>query len=148
MRVGGGPPAQQIEDGVTHVAHPIFDVVAEDPEVEHVPQQVGPAAVQEHAEEHATAEGRIERGGHDLRRLQRSIHAREQAGHDRGLLEEALHVAAHAQLEQEGERVQGDERVVDDGNRAGRDVVAQRDHDSRAWTASRQGRSGGRPAAR
>src|SRR5205823_6447710 len=41
-------PAEQIEDDEASVAEAIFDVVAENPEVPHVPDDVHPAAVEEH----------------------------------------------------------------------------------------------------
>ncbi len=41
-------PADEIEREEADPAHAVFDVVSEDPEVEQVKDQVGPAAVEEH----------------------------------------------------------------------------------------------------
>ena len=48
LREAGHRAAQEVEDQVAAVPHPVLDVVAEDPEVPHVPEEVQPAAVQEH----------------------------------------------------------------------------------------------------
>ena len=53
MRDDRGSAAQQIEDDEAHVAEAIFDVVAEDPQEEHVAEKVPPAGVQEHRREDA-----------------------------------------------------------------------------------------------
>src|SRR5438093_1235264 len=45
----GGETAEQVESDEAGPPEPILDVVAEDPQVEHVADQVDPAAVQEHA---------------------------------------------------------------------------------------------------
>ena len=42
-------PADQIEEEIRDVAKEIFDVVAKDPEKEHVPSDMQPAGVQKHA---------------------------------------------------------------------------------------------------
>ena len=47
----GKNAAEDIEDDETAMAHHVLDVVAEDPEVQHVPDQVHPASVEEHAGE-------------------------------------------------------------------------------------------------
>ena len=53
-------PPEQIKGEVAPVPHRVLDVVAEDPEKEHVPEQVAPARVHEHAGEHGLeAENRI-----------------------------------------------------------------------------------------
>ena len=44
-------PQSKIEHDEAPVAEAIFDVVAEDPQEEHVPEEVQPAAVQEHRRE-------------------------------------------------------------------------------------------------
>ena len=49
----GRNAAQQVEREEAPVAHAVFDVVAEDPEIEHVPADVQEAAVKEHRCEHA-----------------------------------------------------------------------------------------------
>ena len=54
--------AHQVEDEVAPVPEPVFDVVAEDPQVEHVAEEVQPATVQEHRCEESRPR---ELGGHD-----------------------------------------------------------------------------------
>ena len=44
----GGSAAHQIEHDKAPVAHCIFDIVTEYPEIQHVPKQMHPAAMQEH----------------------------------------------------------------------------------------------------
>ena len=44
----GGESANQVEEEIAGVAHHVLDVVAEDPEEEHVAADVEPAAVEEH----------------------------------------------------------------------------------------------------
>ena len=51
MSEGGSDPADNIENNEAGVAHRIFDVVAEDPEIEHVADQVHESAVKKHARE-------------------------------------------------------------------------------------------------
>jgi hypothetical protein len=41
-------PAQQVEHEEAQVPHGVFDVVPEDPQEQHVPKEVLPAAVHEH----------------------------------------------------------------------------------------------------
>ncbi len=48
MPEDGRDPAHQIEQDESPVAHDVLDVVAEDPEVEHVAAQMHEARVQEH----------------------------------------------------------------------------------------------------
>src|SRR5260370_25596038 len=45
----GADPADQIEEEIGEVAEEILDVVAKDPEEEHVPAQVKPVGVEKHA---------------------------------------------------------------------------------------------------
>lgn len=52
VAVCGHDPGKEIEHDEPHVAERVLDVVAEYPEVEHVPREVKKAAVQEHGGEH------------------------------------------------------------------------------------------------
>src|SRR5205085_11012806 len=52
MRERRGNAARDIEDCVADVTEAVLDVVAEDPEVEHVAADVQETAVQEHRREH------------------------------------------------------------------------------------------------
>ena len=55
-------PQKQIEDDEAPVSAAVFDVVAEDPQVPHVPDDVRPAAVQEHRRDERR---QVEVGRHD-----------------------------------------------------------------------------------
>ena len=44
---GGDDTAEEVEEQERQTAEGVFDVIAEDPEVQHVPEHVQPAAVQE-----------------------------------------------------------------------------------------------------
>ena len=57
MGKGGYDPRKQIEDHEFRGAHHVFDVVAEDPKVQHIAEQVHPAAVQEHTRQHGRESG-------------------------------------------------------------------------------------------
>ena len=50
---------EQIEDDVPDWSEQFFDIVAEYPEVEHVANQMHPAAMQEHACEHGADRGKV-----------------------------------------------------------------------------------------
>ena len=54
------PPLRTQVEREARVAEPVFDVVAEDPQVEHVAEKVQPAAVQEHRREDG---GHVNRAG-------------------------------------------------------------------------------------
>src|SRR5205823_13214612 len=65
-----GQPAREVPDEETSAAERVLDVVAEDPEEQHVPEDVEPAAVHEHARERAVVPGkRVPRGGENARPL-------------------------------------------------------------------------------
>src|SRR3972149_251069 len=51
---GGGDAHDQVEDDEPDSAEDVLDVVAEDPEEPHVPDQVEPAAVHEHGDRKST----------------------------------------------------------------------------------------------
>jgi len=50
--VRGDVPAEQVEDQVRELAELVLDVVAEDDQEQHVAEQVQPALVNEHGEQH------------------------------------------------------------------------------------------------
>ncbi len=98
LQQGGGQAAQQVEAEVARVAQPVLDVVTEDPQVEHVAQEMGPSAVEEHRREDGEpAEG----GWHQSP----GRHERQQF-----TVPERL-------LEQEHQRVGDDQGHGDDGRR-------------------------------
>ena len=109
LRERRGDAAEQIEQQEAGVPQAILDVVAEDPEVEHVPDEVQPAAVQEHRRQHSQPS---ELGRYDAvqihERLERSI--------------------AEGELEDEYRAVENDERDREEGECSRRDDVAQRNH--------------------
>ncbi len=99
--------------------HGLLDVVAEDPEEEHVPAEVKPArrVVQEHARE----DGEHVLGGR----------RDELCRHEAEVFEEQSSRVAAADrqaLEQEHQHVRCQEQVVDDREAAGREPIADRDH--------------------
>ena len=87
----------------------VLDVVAEDPQVDHVPEDVHPAAVEELARE--------DRRPPEPRRDQRVRH------HE--LLEQRTR---QRDLVQEHQSIDDDEADRDDRDRARRDDVAEREH--------------------
>ena len=107
-----GDTAEQIEDQELHVPEAVLDVVAEDPQVEHVAAEVQPAAVHEHGAENGRDVG--------------SRIVREAPGHECPFLDEPVAVL---QLEQEDEHVDDDEDEGDVRRRAPHGiVVAERKH--------------------
>ena len=48
MGVCGKNATEEIENKESHVAEPVFDVVAKYPEIEHIPPKVEQSAVHEH----------------------------------------------------------------------------------------------------
>ena len=73
LRQRGRHAAQQVEDDEARVAHAVLDVVAEDPQVEHVAADVHQAAVQEHRGEQRDQR---ELGGHQAVREDERLPAR------------------------------------------------------------------------
>ena len=53
MRERGGHTGEDVEENIARVPHRILDVVTEDPEVEHVADQMHEPAVKKHAREDA-----------------------------------------------------------------------------------------------
>ncbi len=99
------------------MTHRVLDVVAEDPEKEHVPEQMAPARVHEHAGEHGLeAEDRIVE------------EARRHQGPHAGL--EPARPGGGAQgrrrLDDEESDVRSDQRVVDEREDARRETIADR----------------------
>ncbi len=80
MTQGGEDAAREIEQGIFCVAHDVLDVVPEDPEVQHIADEVHPAAVEKHAREQSGVGG----NGHDR---VRKVGLPEQEGGDRSVLE-------------------------------------------------------------
>jgi hypothetical protein len=64
----GAYPADEIEDQETYTAEPIFDVVPEDPEEEHVESEMEDVRVHEHRREHRGPRGSLGEQRLDLRR--------------------------------------------------------------------------------
>ena len=100
---GRGVAREQVEEQIADVPQPVLDVVAEDPEEEHVAQEVPPAAVQEHGEERALqARGPLAR---------RDGAAVEQPGRDeRRGHQEALEPLAQGELVEEDQGVGRDQQ--------------------------------------
>ena len=49
MAEDGENSARQVEQDEPNVSHHVFDIVAENPQVQHIPDQVHPATMQKHA---------------------------------------------------------------------------------------------------
>ena len=94
----------------SHVAEAILDVVAEDPEVEHVAQEVKPARVQEGA-----------RDGRNPREVGWN--------HSIGVEDVAQGGVRNGELVEENERAGSDKADGDDRRRARGDDVADRKHE-------------------
>ena len=108
--------ARQIEDGITPVPHGVLDVVAEDVEKHHVPPEVHPVPVHEHAGENRE---RLTRRIADDPRRNQPI-----AGHDRDVAE----VLDQPKLDQPRNAVERDQKVIYHRRRPGGIGVADRDH--------------------
>jgi len=114
LRQGRAHATDQVEGEVLEVPHGVFDVVAEDPEIQHVPADVREARVHEHRDEEGLdADGRI---------------AEEPRGNE-------LQVVPHhpVQLAEKDQYVRRDEGVVDERDGARREVVAERKHRRRGY---------------
>ena len=122
-------PADEVEQQERDRAEAVLDVVAEDPQEQHVAEQVQPAAVQEHAREHPDVAwpevgaglervGDVGRNGAPLpeERLEGRVAA---GGGDR-------------QLDREGHEAGADEGQGDERRPARRVPIPERDH----WSAS------------
>jgi hypothetical protein len=124
MRRSGRQAADQVEDEEANVPDRLLDVVAEDPEEQHVAAEMRPAAMQEHRRE----ERRPERQ-RDVRRevVARRVLLRHHApGRDEGL-QRAL--GRLTELQEEGGDVRRDHRERDNGRRpAGVSVISDRNH--------------------
>ena len=143
--------AEHVEKQVGEPAEAVLDVVAEDDEEQHVPEQVQPARVQEHGEQHrqrrrlvvrrrahvARAGRRARPAGHDPRQLMIG----DQLARDRRvavverLLSAELGLAGHAGDgglrpggEQQHDDVRGHQEVGDPGGTANGVDVMERDH--------------------
>jgi len=103
----------------------IFDVVSEDPQVQHVSENVQPSAVQEHRRD-------------ERRRFERCWHDAEE------LHERHLRARPERELVQEDQRVHGDDEDRDDRRRARRNHVTERDHRVSIAKPMGSGREGGR----
>src|SRR4051794_27897833 len=143
---GCGHAARQVKDEKQRPPHAVLDVVAEDPEIEHVPEQVEPAAVQEHARDHAE-----HRRGGDVPGPQRRGDVRR---HDAVLGDEPVEpglatAREHAELPRERHEAGDDEGERDDRCSPRRVRVPKRDHGAADAPADAPGFVDGRlePAA-
>ena len=119
----GREPGQEVPDEEAHAAERVFDVVPEDPEKEHVAEDVLPACVHEHPGEDALVPGQRmddEVDGHVARAADG---ARVVA-----VLEDVDVDARLRELPEPDDEVRDDDPDRDDRERLGRDVVAEWQH--------------------
>ena len=124
MRQAGDDAADQVEGQVASRAHRALDVVAKNPEVEHVPPEVHPPGVQEHRRDECRPVGNWNQG------RQVSTHTELTRHHTPGG-DERLQRAFRSltQLEKKGENIednQGDRHNGDAGARSS--IVSDRKH--------------------
>ena len=127
VREAGEYAAKEVEEQVAQVAEGIFKVVAEDPEIKHVAEEVKEAAVHEHAAKEGKEYGYVglrEAGvyedllgngiGYELRAGD-DVVARQDLGRHGGVAEGKGRVVAPVLQEDEHEDVGKDQEVVDPG---------------------------------
>src|SRR5439155_9394202 len=119
----GDDPTKDVEDQVGSTPQAILDVIAEDPEIDHVPDDVQPAAVQEHVGDEWHEGGEREMALPDLRRELFPIEriAIVEGGDRVRLSHQREDIEPH-------EDVGDDQESVDDRRLRRRVLVAERDH--------------------
>lgn len=118
--------AEQIEEEIGEMAEVVFDVIAEDPEEEHVAADVKEARVEEHAGE------QWQEGGFE------GNVAGKESGDVRGdggvrELEGVLLSGSECELEKEDDDVREDEKNVNDGVGLVRIEIFERDEHAIVW---------------
>src|SRR5206468_1951635 len=139
----GGETAEQVEGDEAGPPEPILDVVAEDPQVEHVADQVDPAAVQEHARD--DRDELVRQAIQVARREGR----REVTRDERPVVEQALegrvaHGRLRSELVAEGDHAEDDQPDRHDRKSPRRVGVAEGDHVPGDAFADGFGEPGGR----
>ena len=123
MAQGGQNSACEVERDVLPMSHDVFDVVSEDPEIQHIPNEMHPAAMEEHA--------------CDQRGVRRNSHAHlgrisfaEHEGWDRPILKNECFSRAGGKtcLVEKDKNTGRDSGDRDHRSPFGRVVVVQRDH--------------------
>ena len=107
-------------DDVAASTERVLDVVAEDPEEEHVPREVEDGSVEEHGGEEPD-DAEPERPRADLARVEEARRDEPERPHER------FAAAPREELEDEDDDAGGDEGAVDERDGASRDRVAQGD---------------------
>ena len=113
----GRRAARDVEQKVPAVTEGVLHVVPEDVEVEHVPQQVHPPAVEKHR-----------RYGREQLPDGKGPAAEEPGGNHRVPLEKRWEILPQGNLVEKKTEVGGDQQVGDDGEAVGRDRVADGNH--------------------
>src|SRR5262249_48358621 len=104
MNDSGAESAEQIEYKVREVAKPILDIVAENPQVPHVPDQMQPAAVQKHGRQEGQADGAERKVG---------LRPSKNGGGDNAVVfDERLQTAAEGQLINKDQHIGNNDRDV------------------------------------
>ena len=102
----------------------IFDVISENPQKQHIADQVEPAAVQKHAGQHSRPRRHHVQMGCQMRRAEQ--HRRDHAEAEQDL------VLVLPELPQKGADTQPDQEIIDDRWASNRVVVIERDREDQA----------------
>jgi len=117
----GGKPRQKIEGQEPDMAHLIFEIIAKDPQKQHVAQKMQPSGMQKH-------------GGHDGGP---ALPLRQRGGHQTPDLEEAVNLITlqRCPIAKKDKGVERDQPKGDIGRAARRVVVTDREHGIRVSDA-------------
>lgn len=123
---GGGDATGEIKDQIFEVAEEVFNVVAEDPEKKHVAGDVHERCVQEHR-----GEDRHKGGG----RIEVAVTGKDGdgvVGNESELINKGVQGAGALHLDRKlpevDQRVQRDQKIIDERRRKGRLVIAKGNH--------------------
>ena len=113
--------AEQIEDEVTYMPQHILNIVAKDPEIEHVPDNMEPPSMEKQ---------RTEEGEENRNRIKSFTGEQEKelGGDDTKMKDEVLEIRPKGYLIEKNHDVKNDERYIDKGKGAGRYVILEGNH--------------------
>src|SRR5581483_6278051 len=117
--------AEEVKEDEPRVAHRVFHVVSEYPEIKHIADQVKKAAMQEHGSEYRRYRRDEIVVGRQALTAEKCRRDHAEARYRR--LESPL---AERELPEKNDRARNDQRDIDDRRRPTRHIVAQRNHDA------------------